>query len=240
MQHGIGFQARTSFRDVFPMLMDMRHDFLLTWDKIHIVHDDSVDSVSAQDLVNGLTQEYVHGIPTPDVTLFRVNSFGYGTPVSDHTNCLTESGRSSVTFTSSHLMDHLVKDKEIKFFIVIAKTKTIENIIEEVGSYSNAVNNDVRILHLLLNPYPHHPYKNYTGTQQIPSESSQTLAVRVHGQDCEEEGVLEQHRPYSSTDRYGSRPADNLTLFPLRPIFRGLPVPIGHPELALIFESGHG
>jgi hypothetical protein len=134
MQHGIGFPARSSFRDVFPMLMDMRHDFLLTWDKINIVHDDSVDSVSAQDLVNGLTQEYVHGMPTPEVTLFRVSSIGYGTTVSDHSNCLTESGRSRVTFTSAHLMDHLVMDRGMKFFIVIAKTKTIENVIEEVSN----------------------------------------------------------------------------------------------------------
>lgn len=132
LQHGIGFPARTSFRDVFPMLMDMRHDFLLQWNKINIVHDDSVDVVSAQDLVNGLTREYVHGVGPPEVTLFRVNSFGYGTPVVDHTNCTTNSGRSSITFTSTHLMDHLVDDRQRKFFIVIAKTKTIENIIEEV------------------------------------------------------------------------------------------------------------
>lgn len=132
MQHGIGFPARTSFRDVFPMLMDMRHDFLLKWDRINIVHDESVDIISAQDLVNGLTREYVHGVEAPDVTLFRVNGLGYGSPVVDHSNCTTASGRSAVTFTSAHLIDHLADERDRKFFIVIAKTKTIENIIEEV------------------------------------------------------------------------------------------------------------
>ena len=115
------------------MLMDMRHDFLLKWDKINVVHDDSVDMTSAQDLVNGLTREYVHGAEAPDVTLFRVNAFSYGTPVVDHSDCITRTGRSSITFTTGHLIDHLVSDRERKFFLVIAKTKTIENIIEQVS-----------------------------------------------------------------------------------------------------------
>ena len=132
LQHGIGFPVRTSYRDVFPMLMDMRHDFLLHWDRINVVHDESVSGSSAQDLVNGLTREYVHGVQAPDVTLFRINGFGYGTPVVDHRNCTSEAGRSAITFTSAHLLDHMVTDREKKFFIVIATTKVIEAMIEEV------------------------------------------------------------------------------------------------------------
>lgn len=121
------------------MLMDMRHDFLLHWDKINIIHDDAVDPVSAQDLVNGLTQEYVHGVQAPDVTLFSVNNIGHESPVLHHSNCMSTTDKSGITFTTSHLMDHLVDERAMKFFIVIATTKTIENVIEEVSREKDLV-----------------------------------------------------------------------------------------------------
>jgi len=133
-QHGIGFPVRSSVKDVIPMVMDLRHDFLRTWDHINLVHDESVDDDMILKYVQGLTSHQVPGTPVPKILVYKVNSHGYGTPVMSHGNCTTDSGRSAITFTSAHLVDHILEDEEMKYFIVIASSGTIEHIVEEVSN----------------------------------------------------------------------------------------------------------
>lgn len=132
--HGIGFPVRSSIRDVIPMVMDLRHDFLRSWDHINLIHDDSVDHEMVHKYVEGLTTSEVKGAPVPEVLVYKVDSHGYGSPVRHHENCTTDAGRSAITFTSAHLIDHIQDDDDnMKYFVVIASSGTIESIVEEVS-----------------------------------------------------------------------------------------------------------
>lgn len=132
--HGIGFPVRASVSDVLPMVMDLRYDFLRHWDHINLVHDDTLDHETVHKFVKGLTTMEIQGVSSPEVTVFHLNGHGYGTPVVYHGNCTTDAGRAAITFNSAHLVQHIEEDpSKMKYFVVIGKSSTIENIVEEVS-----------------------------------------------------------------------------------------------------------
>ena len=133
--YGIGFPVRSSVKDVIPMVMDLRHDFLRSWDHINLVHDETVDNDMIHKYVDGLKTPHVRGVAAPDVVVYKVDSHGYGSPVVHHGNCTSDSGRSSITFTASHFIDHIQEDAGMKYFVVIASSVTIANIVEEVRKF---------------------------------------------------------------------------------------------------------
>lgn len=120
------------------MLVDMRHDFLATWTHINLVHDHSVTKDVIIDLIHGL--EDIHGthiLPTSVTTysLSGVRRSGGVSMITDHSKCTTPTGRSNLHFSGAHLARHIQSDPNMKFFILMGRSRTIENVVEEVSSH---------------------------------------------------------------------------------------------------------
>ena len=197
------------------MLIDMRHDFMRYWPKINLLHDESVDRDSIQDLVNGLEREYVYGADPPEVTVFHMKDPNNAISVSDHSSCMTKSGPE---MSVSHLMEHLVLETDRKFFVVIGKSKMIEKAVEEVRLMMLfEAKRDLKHFIILC-----------IGVQQIHPNPSQTLAVRFDGFICKEEKILEEHRTH--TGCYGNSACEThcICLFSMWTIVGRMPVQTGN------------
>lgn len=135
---GIGFPVTSSVSDVVPMLVDMRHDFLATWTQINLVHDQSVTKDVIIDLIDGLEGIRASHILPTSVTTYSVSGVrksGGSSMISDHSKCITPTGRSQIHFSGAHLARHIQSDSSMKFFILMGRSRTIENVVEEVSSH---------------------------------------------------------------------------------------------------------
>lgn len=130
---GIGFPVRTSIVDVVPMLMDMRYDFLQKWHQIHLIHDESIESDQLAEIVSGMTSVEGYAYP-PELTVWSVSGSGVSIDqIVDHTNCTRDDFRKNTIFTTRHLVEHISTNISMQYFIVVGKSGTIENLIEEVS-----------------------------------------------------------------------------------------------------------
>lgn len=130
---GLGFPVRTSIVDVVPMLMDMRYDFLRNWHQINLIHDESIREDHLLELVYGLTSVEAY-TQAPEVTAWSVVGSGSVVKVTAHQNCTRESIRQSHQhFTPEHLAQHIGEDVSMQYFIVLGKSGTIEEMIEQVS-----------------------------------------------------------------------------------------------------------
>ena len=121
------------------MLVDMRHDFLSTWNSINLVHDRSVAHEVIFDLIDGL--EAVPGVNNErtKVTTFQVSGVrksGGTSQISNHSLCTTLQGRAQVDFSGAHLARHIETDPGMRYFVLMGRSRTIENVIEEAHNRS--------------------------------------------------------------------------------------------------------
>lgn len=130
---GLGFPVRTSILDVVPMLMDMRYDFIRDWHQINFIHDQSIKEDHLLEIVSGLTSSEAFTHP-PELTSWSVVGPGSVVTVTTHHNCTRESIRQVHNhFTPEHLAQHIQEDVSMQHFIVLGKSGTIEEMIEQVS-----------------------------------------------------------------------------------------------------------
>ena len=115
------------------MLMDMRYDFIRDWHQINLIHDQSIKEDHLLEIVAGLTSPEAFARP-PELTSWSVVGPGSVVTVTTHHNCTRESIRHPhLRFTPEHLAQHIREDVSMQHFIVIGKSGTIEEMIEQVS-----------------------------------------------------------------------------------------------------------